>query len=95
LTVTALDDLVAVVTLTVLASLIQAGQTDSLVIFGTVIRLKAVIVTIVIGALLLVPPLLNRLGPSVTSELRSMVIVGLLPAMALLSAKAGTVAAPD
>jgi Kef-type K+ transport system membrane component KefB len=35
LTVTALDDLVAMVTLTVLASLIQAGQTDSLVIFGT------------------------------------------------------------
>ncbi len=93
LTVTALDDLVAVVTLTVLASLIQAGQTDSLVIFGTVIRLKAVIVTIAIGALLFVPPLLNRLGRSVTSEVRSLVIVGLLLAMALLSAKAGFSAA--
>ncbi len=93
LTVTALDDLVAVVTLTVLASLIQVGQTDSLVIFGTVIRLQAVIVTIVIGALLLIPPLLNRLGSSVTSEVRSLVIVGLLLAMALLSAKAGFSAA--
>lgn len=93
LTVTALDDLVAVVTLTVLASLIQVGQTDSLVVFGTVIRLKAVIVTIVIGALLLIPPLLNRLGSSVTSEVRSLVIVGLLLAMALLSAKAGFSAA--
>lgn len=93
LTVTALDDMVAVVTLTVLASVIQAGQADSLVVFGTVIRLKAVIVTIVIGALLLVPPLLNRLGRSVTSEVRSLVIVGLLLAMALLSAKAGFSAA--
>lgn len=93
LTVTALDDMVAVVTLTVLTSLIQLGQTDSLVVFGTVIRLKAVIVTLVIGALLLVPPLLNRLGSSVTSEVRSLVIVGLLLAMALLSAKAGFSAA--
>ncbi len=93
LTVTALDDMVAVVTLTVLTSLIQLGQTDALVLFGTVIRLKAVIVTMVIGALLLVPALLNRLGKSVTSEVRSLVIVGLLLAMALLSAKAGFSAA--
>lgn len=93
LTVTALDDLVAMVTLTVLASLIQAGQVGSMVVFGTVVRLKAIIVTMVIGALLLVPPLLNRLGRSVTSEVRSLVIVGLLLAMALLSAKAGFSAA--
>jgi len=59
LTVTAMDDMVAVITLTVLSSLIQMGQTDSLVVFGTVIRLKAVIVTLVIGALLLVPALLT------------------------------------
>ena len=93
LTVTALDDLVAVVTLTVLTSLIQVGQADSMVVFGTVIRLQAIIVTMVIGALLLVPPLLNRLGGSVSSEVRSLVIVGLLLAMALLSAKAGFSAA--
>lgn len=93
LTVTALDDLVAVVTLTVLTSLIQVGQADSMVIFGTVLRLKAIIVTMVIGALLLVPPLLNRLGRGVSSEVRSLVIVGLLFAMALLSAKAGFSAA--
>ncbi|MBP7826725.1 MAG: cation:proton antiporter [Verrucomicrobia bacterium] len=89
LTVTAMDDMVAVITLTVLSSLIQMGQTDSLVVFGTVIRLKAVIVTLVIGALLLVPALLNRLGRSVAPEVRSLVIVGLLLAMALVSAKAG------
>lgn len=93
LTVTALDDLVGVVTLTVLTSLIQVGQADSMVVLGTVIRLKAIIVTMVIGALLLVPALLNRLGGGVSSEVRSLVIVGLLLAMALLSAKAGFSAA--
>lgn len=93
LTITALDDLVAVVTLTVLTSIIQAGQTDSMVVFGTVIRLKAVIITMAIGALLLVPPLLAWLGRGVSSEVRSLVMVGLLLAMALLSAKAGFSAA--
>ncbi|HOX55624.1 MAG TPA: cation:proton antiporter [Candidatus Paceibacterota bacterium] len=93
LTVTALDDLVAVITLTVLASLIQAGQADSMVVVHAVIRLKAVIITMVIGALLLIPPLLNRLGLGISSEVRSLAIVGLLLAMALLSAKAGFSAA--
>jgi len=93
LTVTALDDLVAIVTLTVLTSIIQVGQADSMAVFGTVVRLNAVIITMAIGALLLVPPLLNRLGRGVSSEVRSLVIVGLLLAMALLSAKAGFSAA--
>lgn len=93
LTVTALDDLVAVVMLTVLVSIVQAGQADSLVVFGTMIRLNAVIITMVIGALLLIPPLLNRLGSGVSSEVRSLVMVGLLLTMALLSAKAGFSAA--
>ena len=93
LTVTALDDLVAVVMLTVLTSIIQVGQADSLAVFGTVVRLKAVIITMAIGALLLVPPLLKRLGRGVSSEVRSLAIVGLLLAMALLSAKAGFSAA--
>jgi CPA2 family monovalent cation:H+ antiporter-2 len=93
LTVTALDDLVAVVTLTVLTSLVQVGQADSMMVFGTVIRLKAVIVTMVIGALLLVPPLLHYLSRSISSEVRSLVVVGLLFTMALLSAKAGFSAA--
>ncbi|MCC7519535.1 MAG: cation:proton antiporter [Verrucomicrobiae bacterium] len=89
LTVTALDDMVAVVTLTVMSSLIQLGRVDSMVVFGTVVRLNAVIVTMVIGALLLVPPLLNRLKRNGAAEVRSLVIVGLLLAMALLSARAG------
>lgn len=89
LTVTALDDMVAVVTLTVLSSLVEVGQTDAAVVFGTVLRLKAVIVTLVVGALLLVPPLLKRLSHGVAPEIRSLTIVGLLLAMALVSAKAG------
>ncbi|HOW65545.1 MAG TPA: cation:proton antiporter [Candidatus Paceibacterota bacterium] len=92
-TITVLDDLVAIVSLTLIASMIQFGQADSLVVLSSVVRLKAVIITLVIGALLFVPQLLNRLGPSVSSEVRSLVIVGLLLAMALLSAKAGFSAA--
>src|ERR1051326_3554539 len=93
LTVTAIDDLVAVVVLTVLTSIIQVGQADSMSVFGTVVRLNAIIITMAIGALLLVPPLLNRLGRAVSPEIRSLVIVGLLLMMALLSAKAGFSAA--
>lgn len=89
LTVTALDDMVAVVTLTVLSSLIQVGETDTAVVFGTVLRLKAIIVLLVVAALLFVPALLKRLSLGVASELRSLTIVGLLLGMALVSAKAG------
>lgn len=92
LTVTALDDLVAVITLTVLTSLIHVGHADSTTVFGSVVRLNAVVVTMVIVALLSVPALLSRVR-TVSSEVRSLVIVGLLLAMALLSAKAGFSAA--
>lgn len=93
LTVTTLDDLVAVGMLTVLASVAQAGQTGALLVFGSIIQLKAVMVTMAIGGLLLVPSVLKRLGRGVASEVRSLVAVGLLLAMALLSARAGFSAA--
>ena len=93
LTVTALDDLVAVVMLTVLTSMIQVGSTDAGSLFGTVVRLKAVIITMIVGALLFVPPLLKRLKRSASSEVGGLAIAGLLFGMALLSAKAGFSAA--
>ncbi len=93
LTVTALDDMVAVITLTALTSLIQLGQADSLAVFGTAVRLMAIIVTMVVGTLLLVPSLLNRLSRAVSPEVRSLVVVALLLLMALMSAKAGFSAA--
>src|SRR5690606_20333700 len=49
LTVTALDDLVAVVMLTVLTSIIQTGGTDAGTVFGTIVRLNGVMITMIVG----------------------------------------------
>lgn len=92
LTVTALDDLVAVVMLTILTSMVQTGVTDAGAVFGTIVRLQAVMVAMLVGALLLIPPLLNRITRA-SSEIGSLVIAGILLSMALLSAKAGFSAA--
>jgi len=92
LTVTALDDLVAVVMLTVLTSMVQTGGTDAGTVFGTTVRLSAVIVVMLVGALLLLPPILNRLNKS-SAEVGALLISGILLSMALLSAKAGFSAA--
>lgn len=92
LTVTALDDLVAIVMLTVLTSIAATGGTDATAVFGTILRLKAVIVVMLVGALLLLPPLLNTLNRS-TAEVGALVVAGILLSMALLSAKAGFSAA--
>ena len=92
LTVTALDDLVAVVMLIVLTSIVQSGGADASAVFGTVLRLNAVIVAMLIGALLLIPPLLQR-ATRASGEIGALVISGILLTMALLSAKAGFSAA--
>jgi len=93
LTVTALDDLVAVVMLTVLTSLAQAGHSDAMTVLGTVVRLNAVLISLLVLALLLVPPLLRYLARRALPEVQTLLVVGLLLLMALLSAKAGFSAA--
>jgi CPA2 family monovalent cation:H+ antiporter-2 len=92
LTITALDDLVAVVMLIVLTSMIQTGAADTSAVFGTILRLQAVIVSILVVSLLLIPPLLNRANRA-SREAGTLIIVGTLLCMALLSAKAGFSAA--
>ncbi|HOX03453.1 MAG TPA: cation:proton antiporter [Candidatus Paceibacterota bacterium] len=93
LAVTALDDLVAVVMLTVLTSMVQAGNSDPVTVLGTVFRLNAVLISLVIVALLAVPPLLRALGRRAVPEVQTLFVVGLLLLMALLSAKSGFSAA--
>jgi CPA2 family monovalent cation:H+ antiporter-2 len=89
LTVTALNDLVAIVMLTLLTIV----QTSAVVMPGalleTVFRLVAVMATMVIGAILVVPPLLRRLNRGAWGELQTLFIVGLLLGLALVSSKAG------
>lgn len=92
-TVTALDDLVAVVMLTVLMALTQTGTTDPVGVLGAAVRLSAVIIAAVIAALLIGPLVLNRMNRGVPAEVRSLGIVSLLLALALLATKAGFVAA--
>lgn len=93
LTVTALDDLVAVVMLTLLAVIQTSAVVAPSALAGTVFRLAAVMSVMLIVAVLAVPPLLKRLNRSAAGELRTLFIVGLLLAMALLSSKAGFSAA--
>lgn len=93
LTVTALDDLVAVVMLTVLTSLVQAGRSDTVAVVGTVVRLNAVMISLIVLALLTVPPLLRQLARRALPEVQTLFVVGLLLLMALTSAKAGFSAA--
>jgi len=93
LTVTALDDLVAVVMLTLLTVIQTSSAVTPTDLLATSFRLMAVMATMLIVALLAVPPLLKRLNRSAPGELRTLFIVGLLLAMALLSSKAGFSAA--
>ena len=93
LTITALDDLVAMVMLTVLTSLAQAGGGESVTVLGTVVKLQAVMITLIIVALLTVPVLLRTAARCQLPEVQTLFVVGLLLGMALLSAKAGFSAA--
>lgn len=93
LTVTALDDLVAVVMLTLLTVIETSAYLAPITLLQTVIRLAAVMAAMLIIAVLAVPPLLKRLNRNASGELRTLFIVGLLLAMALLSSKAGFSAA--
>lgn len=93
LTVTALDDLVAVVMLTLLTVVQTSTAVAPAALGETISKLAAVMATMLIIALLAVPPLLKRLNRNVPGELRTLFIAGLLLAMALLSSKAGFSAA--
>ncbi len=93
LTVTALDDLVAVVMLTLLTVIQTSSAVAPGALLTTISRLAAVMATMLIVALLVVPPLIKRLNRAASGELRTLFIVGLLLAMALLSSKAGFSAA--
>jgi CPA2 family monovalent cation:H+ antiporter-2 len=89
LTVTALEDLVAVVMLTVLTLVQTSAAVTAGALLETVVRLVAVMATMLIGAILVLSPLLRRFKRGASGELQTLVIVGLLLGMALVSSKAG------
>ncbi len=84
-----LEDVVAVVMLTLLSSYVQFGRGGAVPLGGTLGRMGAFVVLAGVGGLLLVPGLLRRLSVSAAEELQTLVVTGLLFTMALLAQRAG------
>jgi CPA2 family monovalent cation:H+ antiporter-2 len=86
---TVLEDVVAVVMLTLLSSMVQFGQTGAARLGGTLGLLSAFVALAGIGGLLIVPWLLRKLSVSAAEELQTLMVAGLLLTMALLAQRAG------
>ena len=86
---TVLEDVVAVVMLTLLGSLVQLGVAEPAGIGRTLGLLGAFVVLAVIGGLLFFPWLLKRMSIAADEELQTLGIAGLLFGMAIIAHHAG------
>lgn len=86
LSITVLEDVVAVVMLTILAS--RAGQGEANV-SGLLAGMTAFVVLLVGAGLLMVPRLLKRLEARANPELQTITVAGVLFLLAICAAKAG------
>jgi CPA2 family monovalent cation:H+ antiporter-2 len=85
--VTLLEDIVAVVMLTLLGAQASGGSGGQL---GPVLAGMGAFVTLLVGAgLLMVPRLLRRLEARADPELQTIVVAGLLFLLAVVAARAG------
>lgn len=89
LAVTVLEDVVAVAMLTILASQAQATQSGTNGVGALLGGLSAFVALLVGAGLLLVPRLMRRLETKAEPEMQTIVVAGLLFALALTAAKAG------
>ena len=87
--VAVLEDVVAVVMLTVLNSLIHIESGQHADVAETVLKLSAFVVVAGIGGLLLVPWLLKRMSIAAEEELQTLGIAGLLFGLAVIAEEAG------
>src|SRR4051812_27491059 len=88
--VAVLEDVVAVVMLTLLNSLVQFGAAgDGAGLGGTLLTLGAFVVLAGVGGLLLVPWLLKRMSISADEELQTLGIAALLFGLAFVAQRAG------
>ncbi|HAV63153.1 MAG TPA: hypothetical protein DCY13_12405, partial [Verrucomicrobiales bacterium] len=87
--VTVLEDVVAVVMLTLLTSVVQYGGGGASSVLSTLGALGAFVVFIALLSLLIVPRLLSRLSRSGQPEILVLVVAGLLLSLAWLAAAAG------
>jgi CPA2 family monovalent cation:H+ antiporter-2 len=87
--ITVMEDTVAVVMLTVLATLVQFGAQKSPPVAQVVGGLAAFIILLVLGALFVMPRLLGRLSAMGRPEIRTIVVIAILLFLAWLAQKAG------
>ena len=87
--VVVIEDLVAVVMLTLLSSFVQFGQAGAARLGATLGLLGAFVALAGIAGLLIVPWLLRRLSMSAAEELQTLLVAGLLLGLALLAERAG------
>lgn len=87
--VSVLEDVVAVVMLTLLNSLVQLGRDQGTEVGETLLLLGAFVVLAGIAGLLLVPWLLRRMSISANEELQTLGIAGLLFGLAVVAQSAG------
>lgn len=84
--VTVIEDVVAVVMLTVLASMTGGGEAN---VGSLLTGMTAFVVLLVAAGLLMVPTLLRRLEARADPELQTIVVAGVLFLLAMAAAKAG------
>lgn len=87
--ITVMEDVVAVVMLTILASQTQPGGGEGANVGSLIATMSAFVVLLVGAGLLFVPRLLRRLEARADAELQTIVIAGLLFLLAICAAKAG------
>ncbi|HWA09633.1 MAG TPA: cation:proton antiporter [Opitutaceae bacterium] len=87
--VSVLEDVVAVVMLTLLNSLVQFGAGDHVPVMETLAKLGAFIALAGVAGLIVVPWLLKRMSIAADEELQTLGIAGLLFALALVAQRAG------
>jgi CPA2 family monovalent cation:H+ antiporter-2 len=89
LAVTVFEDIVAITMLTLLSSLTQMGRGGPPALLPTVGTLLAFIVFLAALSLLIVPRLLNRLSEQAGTEIRTLVVGGMLLALSWLAVRMG------
>jgi CPA2 family monovalent cation:H+ antiporter-2 len=87
--VTVLEDVVAVVMLAVLAAQGVTGNNGTSDVGGQVAGLGAFVVLLVCAGLLFIPKLLRRLETAGDPEIRTIIVAGVLFLMAIMTVKAG------
>jgi len=87
--ISVLEDVVAVVMLTILNSMVQLGKGEGAHVPETLLLLGAFVVLAGIAGLLLVPWLLKRMSIAAEEELQTLGIAGLLFALAVVAHMAG------